>query len=73
MSSELALEMNLDLDLNLPEHVLSYSVEIQQSVSQYLKQLSDKERIAYTIAKEHLGTSFNIVKSIGYTTWKKPC
>jgi hypothetical protein len=69
MSSELALEMNLDL----PEHVLSYSVEIQQSVSQYLKQLSDKERIAYTIAKEHLGTSFNIVKSIGYTTWKKPC
>jgi hypothetical protein len=73
MSSEPALEMNLDLDLKLPEHVLSYSVEIQQSVSQYLKQLSNKERIAYTIAKEHLGTSFNIVKSIGYTTWKKPC
>ena len=59
------------MNLDLPEHVLSYSVEIQQSVSQYLKQLSDKERIAYTIAKEHLGTSFNIVKSIGYTTWKK--
>jgi len=65
MSAETAIK------LDLPEHALSYSIEIQQSVSQYLKQLSDKERIAYGIAKEHLGTSFNIIKSIGYTTWKK--
>lgn len=49
----------------------TYSVELQESVLQYLKQLDDKERIAYAIAKEHLGTSFNLVKSIGYTSWKK--
>ena len=33
--------------------------------------MSDKERIAYLIAKEHLGTSFDIQKSIGYQNYKK--
>jgi hypothetical protein len=33
--------------------------------------MGDKERIAYSIAKEHLGTSFDIIKSIGYMEWKK--
>ena len=65
----MSIEHNLELDL--PKHVLSCDIEIQQSVIQYLKQLSDKERVAYIIAKEHLGTSFNIVKSIGYISWKK--
>ena len=30
-----------------------------------------KERKVYNIAKEHLGTSFNILKSVGYINWKK--
>jgi hypothetical protein len=42
-----------------------------ESVKKYIEQLNDKERIAYSIAKEHLATSFNIAKSIGYLTWKK--
>ena len=36
---------------------------------EYIASMSDKERIAYLIAKEHLGTSFDIQKSIGYQTF----
>ena len=31
---------------------------------QYIASMSDKERIAYHIAQEHLGSSFDIQKSI---------
>jgi len=48
-----------------------YPQDVQESILKYLEQLGDKERIAYSIAKEHLGTSFNVLKSIGYITWKK--
>jgi hypothetical protein len=40
------------------------------SVEKYLNSLSDHERKTMEIAKEHLGTSFNINKSIGYIEWK---
>jgi len=39
-------------------------------ILRYLATMNEKERIAYKIAKDHLGTSFNIVKSIGYIEWK---
>jgi len=53
------------------DNLEKYPQEVRKSIIKYLEQLGDKERIAYSIAKEHLGTSFNIVKSIGYITWKK--
>jgi hypothetical protein len=53
------------------DNLEKYPEEVRQSIIRYLEQLGDKERIAYSIAKEHLGTSFDIVKSIGYVTWKK--
>jgi len=37
----------------------------------YISQMSIQERKAYEIAKEHLETSFNIEKSIGFIEWKK--
>ena len=37
----------------------------------YISQMSIQERKAYEIAKEHLETSFNIEKSIGFLEWKK--
>ncbi len=40
---------------------------------EYIASLSEKERIAYLIAKDHLETSFDIQKSIGYQTYKKKC
>jgi hypothetical protein len=63
--------MNTNSSSQIPENVLKCSPEVQQSVAKYLEQLNDKEQIAYLIAKEHLGTSFDIMKSIGYITWKK--
>ena len=38
---------------------------------EYIASMSEKERIAYLIAKKHLGTSFDIQKSIGYQTFIK--
>ena len=37
----------------------------------YLKQLDSKEKITYAIAKDHLGSSFNLELSIGFKKWKK--
>lgn len=37
----------------------------------YLDTLSKKEYASYLIAKSHLGTSFQLEKSIGYLQWKK--
>jgi hypothetical protein len=35
----------------------------------YIKQLTPFEESAYKIAKSHLGTSFNLIKSNGYLKW----
>jgi hypothetical protein len=40
-------------------------------VDDYLKQLSPKEKKTYDIAKKQLGSSFHIIKSIGYITYLK--
>lgn len=45
--------------------------EIQKQVDNYLNSLDDKDKIAYKIAMDHLGTSFNILRSNGFTEWKK--
>jgi len=37
----------------------------------YISKMTIQERKAYEIAKEHLETSFNIEKSIGFLKWKK--
>lgn len=38
---------------------------------QYILELDDIQRKAFLIAKEHLGTSFNILRSNGFKEWKK--
>ena len=37
----------------------------------YIKSLSEKQYKAYLIAKEHLGSSFTLEKSVGYFKWLK--
>lgn len=37
---------------------------------EYVKQLNEKEKMALKIAQEHLGSSFNLEKSIGFLQWK---
>lgn len=64
------IEIIMNTSVSIPENVYTYPPEVQESVLQYLHQLSDKEKIAYEIARDHLGTSFHVIKSIGYIEWK---
>lgn len=40
-------------------------------LEEYLKTLSEKEIHSYEIAKDHLGSSFQLEKSVGFLQWKK--
>jgi len=42
-------------------------------IEQYISSLNDQERKTLEIAKDHLGTSFNIVKSVGFIKWNESC
>ena len=43
----------------------------QKIINKYLNSLNEMEKIALNIAKEDLGTSFDIEKSIGFLNWIK--
>jgi hypothetical protein len=58
-------------ELPLPNNFENYDIEIQSSIIEYITQLSDLEKKAYKIAYNHLGSSFNVVKSNGYNDWLK--
>ncbi len=47
------------------------SSQINVLVEKYIESLNPKEYKAYLIAKSHLGTSFNIEKSVGFLQWLK--
>lgn len=44
---------------------------MNSSEKEYLASLNPKEKKAYEIAKQHLGMSFNLIKSNGFIQWKK--
>jgi hypothetical protein len=46
-----------------------YKMEEEKYVK-YIESFNDKEKKAYEIAMEHLKTSFNIEKSVGYIDYK---
>ncbi len=39
-------------------------------INKYIESLDDKEKIAINIAKDHLKSSFNLEKSIGFIKFK---
>ena len=41
----------------------------KQAIRKYIQQLTPQEIKVLDIAKEHLGSSFNIEKSIGFMKW----
>jgi len=41
----------------------------KESIQEYMNSLDDIQKQACIIAKEHLETSFDIVKSNGYKAW----
>jgi hypothetical protein len=49
----------------------TYKQEMKDSLVIYLNELTEIEKIAILIAKEHLETSFDISKSVGFREWLK--
>jgi hypothetical protein len=44
---------------------------LAQLKEMYVDSLSPKEKKAYLIARDHLGMSFTLEKSVGFLQWKK--
>ena len=63
-------EIETELGLELPKQFEKYPEETKVLVVNYLKQLGNIEKKAYTIGKKHLGSSFNLIKSNGFLEWK---
>jgi hypothetical protein len=49
----------------------STTVPMQTQQEQYISTLSEKEYQGYLIARSHLGSSFDLEKSLGFIEWKK--
>ena len=45
--------------------------KVADLLSEYYKSLNKRNRQAYEIAKDHLGTSFDLEKSIGFLKFKE--
>jgi hypothetical protein len=43
----------------------------EAQVEKYLDSLNELEKKTLEIAKSHLGTSFNLKKSVGFLKWKE--
>ena len=55
--------MNTIIDTNTPhENII---------IKQYIDSMSEKEKKSYEIAKEHLGSLFNIKKTNGFLKWSQ--
>lgn len=50
---------------------MSELVNMTNLVEDYVAQLNEDELKTLSIAREHLGTSFDIEKSIGFLEWYK--
>lgn len=61
--------MSIPLEDMLPNDFKTYDANTQQSVISYLSQLDPIAQMAVSIGKQHLGTSFHILKSNGYQDW----
>ena len=60
-----------DCGLPIPLIVYNLADEKQSEIINYIKSMDERDKKAYKIAFNHLGTSFNICKSNGYKEWKK--
>jgi hypothetical protein len=45
--------------------------ELSETIKSYFKSMTDMQKKSFLIAKNHLGTSFNIFKSNGFVNFEK--
>ena len=58
------------LNLPIPDIVKTYPNEKKREIYDYLNELTDVEKVGYTIAFNHLESSFDICRSNGFKEWK---
>ncbi len=58
------------LNVKISDNVKAYSPEKQQEIFQYLSEMDEINRQAYNIAYDHLGSSFDVLRSNGFKEWK---
>jgi len=62
--------INFDsLNMKISDLIKKYPIEQQKLIFEYLSQMDEHDRKAYDIADNHLGSSFNIVRSNGFKQW----
>ena len=59
------------LKLPISPKIYTLSEEDQALIFNYLNILTETEKICYKIAYQHLGSSFDILRSNGYSDWLK--
>jgi len=59
------------LKLPISPKISTLSEEAQALIFNYLNNLTETEKICYKIAYQHLGSSFDILRSNGYSDWLK--
>lgn len=57
--------------LPMPLIYNTYSQAQKDQIHAYLSQFNETEKKAYRIAVDHLGTSYNVLKSNGFQDWLK--
>ena len=65
--------MELDfesLKIRVSDNVKKYPYEKQKEIFEYLSEMDEIHKKAYSIAFDHLGSSFDVLRSNGYKEWK---
>jgi hypothetical protein len=67
MSDEINFKL---LNIEIPETIKKYPLEKQREIFNYLSEMDEHDKKAYSIAFNHLGSSFDIYRSNGFKEWK---
>tara|TARA_Y100000389_G_scaffold171664_1_gene179479 strand:+ start:4410 stop:4634 length:225 start_codon:yes stop_codon:yes gene_type:complete len=59
------------IDIKISNYILLKMPSNKEIIIQYINSLNELQKLALKIAKEDLGSSFNIEKSIGFLNWIK--
>jgi len=64
--------INFDsLNLPIPDIIKNSPIDIQREVFEYLNDMNKLEKEGFKIAFNHLGSSFDILRSNGFKKWKQ--
>jgi len=58
------------LNIKISNNVKAYPYDKQKEIFEYLSEMDEMNKKAYQIAFDHLGSSFDVLRSNGYKEWK---